>query len=98
LAAKSGSPPSPDDRTTDTIRRIGQCQVVSVINTGGQGIVYRALDNIGRHVAIKELLLSQLSPDGIREARQRFVRDAQALGKLKHDNIVILHQFIEEPN
>jgi serine/threonine protein kinase len=97
LAAKPGTSPSSDDRPTDTIRWIGQYQVVSVIKRGGQGVVYRALDNIGREVAIKELMLLQLSPDEIPEARRRFVRDAQALGKLRHNNIVILHQFIEEP-
>jgi serine/threonine protein kinase len=37
-----------------------------------------------------------LSPDEIPEARQRFVREAQTVGKLRHDNIVTLHQFIEE--
>jgi serine/threonine protein kinase len=98
LAAKPGTSPSSDDRPTDTIRWIGQYQVVSVIKVGGQGVVYRAIDNIGRDVAIKELLLSQVAPDEIAEARQRFLREARAVGKLRHNNVVILHQFLPEPD
>jgi serine/threonine protein kinase len=96
LAAKPGTSPSSDDRPTETIRRIGQYQVFEPIGRGASGVVYRAVDNIGRDLAIKELRLSHLSPDEVPEARQRFVREAQTVGKLRHDNIVTLHQFIEE--
>jgi serine/threonine protein kinase len=98
LAARPGTSPSSNDRPTDTIRWIGQYQVIKEIGRGAGGVVYQALDNIGRDLAIKELRLSWLAPDEIPEARQRFVREAQAVGKLTHDNIIILHQFIEEPD
>jgi serine/threonine-protein kinase len=80
------------------MRWIGQYRVVEELGRGGGGVVYRAMDNIGREVAIKELRLSQLAADEILEARQRFIREAQAVGKLKHDHIVFLYHFIEEPD
>ena len=46
--------------------------------------------------SVKELRLSKLPPDEIPEARQRFVRQAQAVGNLRHENIVTLYQFIEQ--
>jgi serine/threonine protein kinase len=79
------------------MRRIGQYQVFEEIGRGASGVVYRALDPaIGRQVAIKELSLSKLSPEEIPEARQRFIREAQAVGNLRHENVVTLYQFIEE--
>ncbi|HWE51693.1 MAG TPA: bifunctional serine/threonine-protein kinase/formylglycine-generating enzyme family protein [Bryobacteraceae bacterium] len=79
------------------MRRIGQYQVFEEIGRGAAGVVYRALDPaIGRQVAIKELRLSQLAPDEVAEARHRFIREAQAVGNLRHENIVTLYQFIEE--
>jgi serine/threonine protein kinase len=97
LAAEPGASPPSDDRPTETIRWIGQYRVVEEIGRGAGGIVYRALDPaIGREVAIKELRLSRLAPDEISEARQRFVREARAVGNLRHANIVTLYQFIEQ--
>jgi serine/threonine-protein kinase len=79
------------------MRWIGQYQVFEEIGRGAGGVVYRALDPaIGRPLAIKELRLTQLSPDEIQEARQRFLREAQAVGNLRHENIVTLYQFLEE--
>ncbi len=86
-----------DDQPTGTMRKIGQYQVFEEIGRGAGGVVYRARDPaIGRDVAIKELRLSQLAPHEIAEARQRFIREAQAVGNLRHNNIVTLYQFIEE--
>lgn len=79
------------------MRGIGQYQVFEKLGRGAGGIVYRALDPaVGRSLAIKELRLPQLAPSEIPEARQRFIREAQAVGNLRHDNIVTLYQFLEE--
>jgi tRNA A-37 threonylcarbamoyl transferase component Bud32 len=89
------------------MRWIGRYRLGDEIGRGAWGIVYRALDPaIGRDLAIKELLLSQarrkelelprLEPDEIADARRRFVREAQVVGGLNHDNIVTLHDFVEE--
>ena len=53
MAAKPGTSPTSDDRPTDTMRWIGQYQVIGEIGRGAEGTVYRALDPaIGREVAI----------------------------------------------
>jgi serine/threonine protein kinase len=97
LAANTGTSPPSGDQRNDTMRWIGQYQVIREIGRGAEGIVYQARDPaIGRDVAIKELPLSKLSPDEVPEARQRFVREAQAVGNLRHENIVTLYQFIEQ--
>jgi formylglycine-generating enzyme required for sulfatase activity/tRNA A-37 threonylcarbamoyl transferase component Bud32 len=92
------TPPANDlNDVTRTMRRIGPYQVFEEIGRGGSGIVYRAYDGtIGRDLAIKELSLARLAPDEIPEARQRFLREAEAAGKLRHENIVTLYQYLEE--
>ncbi len=93
MAAPTGTSPSSDEQRTSTVRWIGQYQVFEEIGRGAGGVVYRALDPaIGRDLAIKELRLSQLAPDEIPEARQRFIREARAVGNLRHQNIVTLYQ------
>jgi len=108
LASTSGTSPSSGNRRADATRRIGQYQLFEEIGRGAGGVVYRALDNMDRDLAIKELPLPQirrgelglprLAPDEIIEARKRFVNEARAVGKLKHPNIVTVHEFIEEPD
>jgi serine/threonine protein kinase len=81
----------------DSMRWIGQYQVFEELGRGAGAIVYRALDPaVGQNLAVKELRLSQRAPSEIPEARQRFIREAQAVGNLRHDNIVTLYQFLEE--
>jgi TonB family protein len=85
------------DSPTNTLRNIGPYLVYEELGRGAGGVVYRALDpRIGRDLAIKELTISRLGPDEIEEARQRFVREARAVGNLRHDNVVMLYQFLEE--
>ncbi len=68
---------------------IGKYEVLSLLGSGGMGRVYLALDpDIGRQVAIKQVTLSADS-----EARTRFVREAQAMGRLNHPNIITLLEY-----
>lgn len=68
--------------------QIGRYQIVEELGRGAMGVVYRAFDpTIGRHVAIKTLLLDQNDP----EAVQRFRREAQAAGVLSSPNIVTVY-------
>lgn len=69
--------------------RIGKYRVLRLLGAGGMGRVYLALDpDIGREVAIKQVTLSA---DPL--ARQRFLREAQTMGRLNHPNIVTLLEF-----
>lgn len=59
------------------------------INSGGMGVLYKAYEPlIKRDVALKRIH-AHLSGDP--DFVERFLREASAMGKLKHDHIVTLH-------
>jgi serine/threonine-protein kinase len=77
-------------------QRLGNYLLRSVIGRGGMGTVYRA-DHVylGRRVAVKVLNRSYFDqPD----ARERFLREAQAAGRIDHPNIVGVTDFGEAPD
>ena len=62
--------------------RLGPYEILAFIGKGGMGEVYRARDTrLDRTVAIKVLPEHRL-PD--QEMRQRFAREARAIGNLSH--------------
>jgi serine/threonine-protein kinase len=65
--------------------RIGEYQIVDEIGAGGFSLVYRALNRSGSLCALK-LLAPRWQQD--EEARQRFAREIELLGLVKHPNIV----------
>jgi len=72
-------------------RRIGPYQLGARIGAGGMGEVYRARDTrLNRTIAIK-VLTGELATDGV--ARDRFDREARAVGALNHPNICTLHDI-----
>jgi len=69
---------------------VGRYTVRHLIGAGGMGEVYAALDGeLGRTVAIK-LLRPTMRAGGTR-ARARLLREAQALARLHHPNVVTVH-------
>lgn len=79
-------PPDPyEGRVIDKYTLIGK------LGTGGMGLVYRAAQQgINRQVAVK-LLSSKLIHDQVNV--QRLVREAEAMGNLRHPNIAAVHDF-----
>ncbi len=76
-------------------RVLGQYRVLEEIGRGGMGVVLRAHDELlGRMVALKVLRWQESDP----KARARLVREAQAVAKLRHDNVVTLHAVVNPPN
>jgi eukaryotic-like serine/threonine-protein kinase len=76
----------PVERTVD-----GKYQLERVIGTGGMGTVYEATDlRLGRRVALKVLLARNF---GNPSALRRFEREAQASARLRHPNIVTVHDY-----
>jgi len=64
-------------------------EIIAEIQRGGQGVVYRARQrSTGQWVAIKVLRGGALADP---RERPRFEREAQILGRLKHPNIVAIH-------
>jgi serine/threonine protein kinase len=66
-------------------------KILSDIGEGGMGKVYLSEDeNLGRLVAIK--MISD-KVDNIEEANQRFLREAKAMAKVEHPNIVQIYTY-----
>lgn len=85
-AAPAGIPPLEEIQAAFPDLEILEC-----IGRGGMGIVYKARQpHLDRRVALK-ILAPELSADpGFAE---RFSREARALAKLSHPNIVAVHDF-----
>ena len=69
---------------------IGRYRVLEPIGRGGMGMVYAAYDDkLDRKIAIKILRDDELPTA---ELRLRFLREAQALARLSHPNVVTIHE------
>ncbi len=74
-------------------QKIGKYQVESVLGRGGMGEVYKAHDSaLGRFVALKVMRGPALDDTN---ARERFIREAQSAGGLRHPNIVTVYDLGE---
>lgn len=72
----------------------GRYLVEILLARGGMGAVYRALDTeTGKHVAIKVLREDKLGDD--EDDAARFLREGRIVSKLKHPNIVTIHEVGE---
>src|SRR6185369_1451507 len=71
----------------------GRYTILSVVGRGGMGVLYRARDPIlERDVALKMMLVDfTVDPT----ARDRFQREAKAIARLQHRNIVTIHELGE---
>jgi serine/threonine protein kinase len=80
-----------------SVERIGRYQIEETLGRGAMGVVYRARDPIiDRQVALKTLRVD-LDAEHADEFRARFVREAQAAGRLNHPGIVTVHDVGEDP-
>jgi hypothetical protein len=71
------------------VSAIGRFQIQRMIGAGGMGVVYAATDpQLGRTVALK---LIQPTTAGER-ATERLLREAQAMARLQHPNVVGIHE------
>src|SRR6267378_2850326 len=85
------SAPAPDLKT------LGRYNIERTLGKGAMGVVYEGIDpRLGRRVAIKTILKSHLDEDTAKDYSMRFVREAQAVARLNHPNIVQVYDFGEE--
>ncbi len=78
---------------------IGRYRLVEVLGEGGMGAAWRAHDErMGRDVVLKQLKLSPALDATVRgQLVARMEREARTAGRLKHPNIVTVHdQFHDE--
>jgi serine/threonine protein kinase len=71
----------------------GRYEILGKLGEGAMGIVYRARDGaIGRVVALK-MLSAELGAED--ELHKRFEREAEAIGRLSHPNVVTVYDLGE---
>src|SRR6266487_3496724 len=75
-------------------------RILDQVGDGGFGVIYKAedLDQHRRFVAIKQINLSQLSPQQMIEATDSFNREVGCLSQLKHDHIPRIHDHFTDPD
>ena len=92
-AAATGFAATPGDHGFAQGKSLGRYVVLGRLGGGGMGVVYSAYDQkLDRRVALK-----LLRPDATSsvEAHERLVREAQALARLAHPNVVSIHDVGE---
>lgn len=73
----------------------GRYEIVEVIGRGGMAVVFKAYDHLlNRNVAIK-MLRDDMAADS--EFRLHFKKEAQAVAKLSHANIVSIYDVSRDP-
>jgi len=75
------------------VTTFGKYRLVKEIGRGAMGVVYLAFDTVlERQVAIKTIAANSSRS----EFRQRFIREAKSAARLRHPNIITVHDFGEE--
>lgn len=78
------------------VPRLGRFEIRGSVGAGAMGRVHRAWDpKLERLVAIKLLQTEGLPPEEGASASQRLVREARAIAKLSHRNVVAVHEVGE---
>jgi hypothetical protein len=92
LVAVAAPPARGDPATTQTPGSnslVGRYRLLRLVGRGGMGEVYAAHDpELDRRVAIK-ILRADARPDDVEAAR--LLREAQAVAKLSHPNVIAIH-------
>ena len=82
--------PPPSEPPPDVGSTVKQYELLRKLGEGGMGTVYLARDTtLGRLVAIKVLQM-HAGPSA-----ERFLNEAQATARCRHDNIVVIHEVNE---
>ncbi|MFJ4269689.1 serine/threonine-protein kinase [Streptomyces coelicoflavus] len=76
----------------------GRYRLHERLGSGGMGIVWRATDQLlAREVAVKALPLDEtLSAAEARRRRERTLREARAVARLRHPHVIVVHDVVED--
>jgi tetratricopeptide (TPR) repeat protein len=85
-ATKIAEPSDPQSQA-----KIGRYPILRRLGAGGMGVVYAAYDEVlDRRLAIKVLHSHAWDGDGRR--RERLLREAQAMARVSHPNLITVHE------
>ena len=72
--------------------QLGRYVILERLGSGGMGVVYAAYDpELDRKVAVKRLHGERERDESRSLGRSRLVREAQAMARLSHPNVVAVH-------
>ena len=90
--------PTPDEGTRteapslDRGAHLGRYTVLERIGAGGMGVVYGAFDpQLDRKIALKVMHPARRGETATDGGRSRLLREAQAMAKLSHPNVITVH-------
>ncbi|NWF70078.1 MAG: protein kinase [Chloroflexi bacterium] len=78
-------------------RKLGDYVILEMLGQGGMARVYKGYDErLDRNAAVKIIDAHLVTRETEAEYRERFRREARAIARLKHANIVNIYQFGED--
>ena len=79
----------------DSLGRLGHYEVLQVLGKGGFGIVFRAFDETLQRVVAIKMMSAELAATS--PARKRFLREARAAARVRHEHVVQIYAVEEQP-
>jgi serine/threonine protein kinase/tetratricopeptide (TPR) repeat protein len=90
VAGGSGAAEAPAARVRGS--SVGRYLLLDELGHGGMGVVYKAYDpELDRPIALKLLQAGEGSEGASHGHRERLLREAQALARLQHPNVIAIH-------